>query len=255
VAGRDVFVDPGTFDYFTYPEWRKYFRSTAAHNTAEIDGEDQSAMLGPFLWGDRAVSRCTRFETKGAGGIVSGEHDGYARLSPPARHSRTIDMDAESGSVIVTDEFLSKGAHHLRILFHVAEISTHGRSITGPDRGGPSVLCSMWIRRSQSHWHTDPKTPSQVGQPAITGNPLRDHHRCGTQGNTRFRFHIRRGWACLVRFHLLCLKGRDGMYVEARQSPSAWSFRGTFDGRTGDPGLCRLAFWVPRGFFTFLTRV
>ena len=52
--GTDVLVDPGTYDYFTHPEWRRYFRSTQAHNTVEVDGLDQSQQLGLFLWGARA---------------------------------------------------------------------------------------------------------------------------------------------------------------------------------------------------------
>lgn len=121
VSGQDVFVDPGTFDYFTYPEWRSYFRSTSAHNTMEIDGMDQSEMLGPFLWGKRAVSKCIRFETQGKGGIVSGEHDGYIRLGDPVKHIRTIEMDGETGAVSVTDEIRANGTHAVRIFFHVAE--------------------------------------------------------------------------------------------------------------------------------------
>jgi len=113
------FVDPGTFDYFTYPEWRKYFRSTAATNTAEIDGEDQSAMLGPFS-GNRAVFKMHAFRDERAGGS-SGATRRIRTFVPPARHSRTVEMEAESGAVIVSDEFLSEGAHNLRILFHVAE--------------------------------------------------------------------------------------------------------------------------------------
>ncbi|MHC4560573.1 MAG: heparinase II/III domain-containing protein, partial [Planctomycetota bacterium] len=48
--GRDVLVDPGTYDYFSYRKWREYFRSTQAHNTVVVDGRDQSEMLGLFLW-------------------------------------------------------------------------------------------------------------------------------------------------------------------------------------------------------------
>jgi hypothetical protein len=197
VGGRDTFVDSGTFDYFTYPEWRKYFRSTAAHNTVEIDGEDQSAMLGPFLWGDRAVSRCTRFETKGAGGIVSGEHDGYARLSPPARHSRTIEMDAGSGAVTVTDEVLSEGAHNIRILFHVTEdCPVHAEGVSRVRiEAGPSVLI-LDVDSSLS------VTLAHGSENPIAGWVSRGYHRKApsvtiiasgrTGGNTRFRFHIRR---------------------------------------------------------------
>ncbi len=53
IGGHDVLVDPGTYDYFTHPEWRTYFRGTPAHNTVTIDDANQSEMLGPFLWGRR----------------------------------------------------------------------------------------------------------------------------------------------------------------------------------------------------------
>ena len=36
VGGHDVLVDPGTFDYFADEQWRRYFRSTRAHNTIEM---------------------------------------------------------------------------------------------------------------------------------------------------------------------------------------------------------------------------
>ena len=121
VGGCDVFVDPGTFDYFTFPQWRTYFRTTASHNTVEIDGANQSEMLGSFLWGFRAMSTCTRFDTEGSGGIVRGEHDGYEKLSSPARHSRTIELDAESRVLNVVDEIQSNGEHDVRIFFHAAE--------------------------------------------------------------------------------------------------------------------------------------
>ena len=67
--GSDVFVDPGTYDYFSYSAWRAYFRSTSAHNTLAVDGRDQSVMLGPFLWGARAQARCIAWEPgiQGAG--------------------------------------------------------------------------------------------------------------------------------------------------------------------------------------------
>jgi hypothetical protein len=52
--GRDVLVDPGTYDYFSFPAWREYFRSTRAPPRLVLDGLDQSSMLGPFLWGRRA---------------------------------------------------------------------------------------------------------------------------------------------------------------------------------------------------------
>jgi len=196
VGGRDVFVDPGTFDYFAYPEWRNYFRTTAAHNTLEIDGIDQSVMLGPFLWGSRAHARCIRFETEGEGGIVVGEHDGYARLPAPVRHSRTLGMDPGSGVIEVIDEIESGGAHDVRILFHVSEectVEMDGTSTARIGVGPSTVLLDV-----------DPALVvalvSGIESP-IFGWVSRGYHRKSpsttivargrTRGNARFRFRVR----------------------------------------------------------------
>jgi hypothetical protein len=47
---RDVLVDPGTYDSFTFPEWRQYFRKTCSHNRLMIDDQDQSELQGAFLF-------------------------------------------------------------------------------------------------------------------------------------------------------------------------------------------------------------
>src|SRR5262249_50528127 len=42
IAGDRVLWDPGTFAYFPIGRWRDCFRSTGAHNTGVVDGEDQA---------------------------------------------------------------------------------------------------------------------------------------------------------------------------------------------------------------------
>lgn len=119
--GAEVFVDPGTYDYFSFPAWRDYFRSTRAHNTVVVDDTDQSVMLGPFMWGARAHCRCTRWEPRVHGGTVSGEHSGYTRLADPVVHRRTLDLDGLSSVLTIVDEIETRAAHSIAICFHLAE--------------------------------------------------------------------------------------------------------------------------------------
>ena len=54
--GTDAIVtDPGTFAYHEDPEARDRCRGTPAHGTVSFGSRSQSEMLGPFLWGRRAL--------------------------------------------------------------------------------------------------------------------------------------------------------------------------------------------------------
>ena len=122
--GEDILIDPGTYDYFTYPEWREYFKSTLAHNTMEVDGQDQSVMRGLFLWGKRATARCLDWQQSDNGGLVKGEHDGYGRLQDPVMHRRTLLLDGKQRCLQIIDEVGAKGQHTIRLAFHFAPTCT-----------------------------------------------------------------------------------------------------------------------------------
>ncbi|MBN1491423.1 MAG: alginate lyase family protein [Phycisphaerae bacterium] len=119
--GVDVLVDPGTYDYFTYPAWRDYFRSTRAHNTVMVDDQEQAEMLGPFQWGRGAIGRCVRWEPSRDGGLVCGEHDGYMRLPDPVVHRRTITLTGDCREVIIKDEVDATGDHAVAMYLHFGE--------------------------------------------------------------------------------------------------------------------------------------
>jgi hypothetical protein len=120
VAGNDVLVDPGTYDYFTYPAWRRYFRSTCAHNTLVVDGTDQSVMLGSFLWGRKARCRRLHWQPAKQGGAISAEHDGYARLSDPVTHRRTVTLPDGANELTVLDELVATKRHEVAMYWHFA---------------------------------------------------------------------------------------------------------------------------------------
>lgn len=120
VNGREVLVDPGTYDYYTYPEWRNYFRSTLAHNTVEIDGQSQSELQGAFMWGHRANATLVDWVDEDVQVSVVGEHDGYAKLDDPVLHRRSLALDKTTGAVSIVDRLLCSGSHEARVSFHVA---------------------------------------------------------------------------------------------------------------------------------------
>jgi hypothetical protein len=119
--GTDVLVDPGTYDYFTHPQWRRYFRSTQAHNTIEVDEVDQSQQLGLFLWGARANARCLEFRSDDTGVEVTGQHDGYRALSDPVVHRRQVRLEPAARTITVLDEIHTEGFHRIAVRFHLAE--------------------------------------------------------------------------------------------------------------------------------------
>jgi len=116
-GGVDVLADPGTYCYHGEPEWRSYFRSTIAHNTMELAGQNQSSEGGPFLWLRHASAREVDVRHVGEVASWTAEHDGYTALEPPAWHRRTVRLDRVSRSINIIDEI--GGGHDVRLTFHL----------------------------------------------------------------------------------------------------------------------------------------
>ena len=144
--GCDVFIDPGTYDYFSFPAWREYFRSTRAHNTVVVDGLDQSIILGPFLWGSAAEAQCVAWEPGIQGGRVVGHHNGYARLTDPVLHRRVVSLDAELRVLTIRDDIVAQGSHDVVVYFHLAEdavVSAEQPNRYRIDVGGGTVTLEL----------------------------------------------------------------------------------------------------------------
>lgn len=100
--GAPVFIDSGTYIYHCNIESRNEFRKTKNHNTVNIEGKDQSEMLGAFLWGRKASCLLKDCEESKEGIVIRAETDGYN----PIIHSRTFQFDGKR-NLIIFDE-LSK---------------------------------------------------------------------------------------------------------------------------------------------------
>jgi len=123
--GVDVLVDPGTYCYHGQPEWRSYFRSTRAHNTVEIDGENQSVEGGPFLWTRHAQTRVDAVPAdEPRTQTWRGAHTGYSRLDATVVHRRTVTLDRRTRALTITDELSGTTSHTLRVAFHLGPAVT-----------------------------------------------------------------------------------------------------------------------------------
>jgi Heparinase II/III-like protein/Heparinase II/III N-terminus len=117
-AGVDILADPGTYCYHDEPAWRSYFRSTIAHNTAELGGRSQSSEHGPFRWAHHAQAHEVEVIDDGDIAGWTAEHDGYASLDPPTRHRRSVLLDRASRSIDIID-VIEGGRHDVRLAFHL----------------------------------------------------------------------------------------------------------------------------------------
>ncbi|MGH9940671.1 MAG: heparinase II/III family protein, partial [Blastocatellia bacterium] len=120
VRGVTWFVDPATYVYGSDPEARDWFRSTSAHNTATVDGENQSAPGAPFAWETSANCKLEAFKDFGDCVVFEGSHDGYHRLSDPVTHTRSVVMLRNKSAFIVSDRFTARSRHSYAIRYHFA---------------------------------------------------------------------------------------------------------------------------------------
>ena len=187
-GGVDILADPGTYCYHGEPEWRSYFRSTIAHNTAEIAGRSQSLEGGPFMWLRHA--RTWEIDVQDPDLNWTAEHDGYVSLSPRAGHRRSVRLDPAVRAIEITDGIDAAG-HEVRLAFHFGpqvQVSFDGTraELTWPDASAPGsarMELPSGIEWSLHHGETDPilgwYSPG-LGrrQPAVTvvgtGRPRRD---------------------------------------------------------------------------------
>lgn len=162
-GGVEIFADPGTYCYHGEPDWRSYFRSTIAHNTVELAGQDQSGSGGPFLWLRHANGREIDVADSGDVARWTAEHDGYRSLRPPARHRRSVRLERGSRTIAITDEIDGDG-HDVRLAFHLgpdvqAEVGSDGAVLCWPEASTPGTArleLPPELRWSLHRGETDP---------------------------------------------------------------------------------------------------
>ncbi len=110
--GQRLFVDPGTHSY-DHDERRRYDRSTEAHNTVGIDGQDSSEVWHIFRVGRRAYPVNVEVGFSSQGMQATAAHNGYDHLPGRPRHTRRLEVN-DQGCLVVTDRVGGGGCHQLR---------------------------------------------------------------------------------------------------------------------------------------------
>jgi uncharacterized heparinase superfamily protein len=121
VDSEPLLIDVGTSSYAPGPV-RDHERSTAAHNTLEIDETDSSEVWGAFRTGRRArVSSVSADVVAGLDGrtvTVEAAHDGYRHLRGRPRHHRRWTLDRNG--LRVDDTVTGQGRHRVVLRWHLA---------------------------------------------------------------------------------------------------------------------------------------
>ncbi|HZI07776.1 MAG TPA: heparinase II/III family protein, partial [Archangium sp.] len=102
---------------------RNAFRSTAAHNTLEVDGVEQ-APLEPgrlFALPEAARARVQVFQPGAELDRLTVRHDGYRALSSPVGVERTFVLDKRERALGVTDALVGVGLHDVKGRIHLPD--------------------------------------------------------------------------------------------------------------------------------------
>ncbi len=115
--------DCGAYVYTASYEQRNLFRSTAYHNTPQIDGEEINRFI---RWDDLwhfhkdAVHSVLAWKTTTENDLFKGSHSGYLRLPQPIMPKRSISLHHATHTLTIKDEFTGAGTHCYQIPLHLA---------------------------------------------------------------------------------------------------------------------------------------
>lgn len=113
---KDIIVDPGTYVYTPYPEWRNKFRSTAFHNTVVIDSEEQNRFINNNLFSlmNNVRCECLDFSEDDQKILFKGVYqDGK-------KHYREIKFYKDEQKIEIIDKIEGEKIHTLKWNFYFA---------------------------------------------------------------------------------------------------------------------------------------
>ena len=164
--GVPVVTDCGAYVYTSSRDWRNRFRSTAFHNTIQVDDEEVNRFVEPnALWQFHydAVPADVRWDFAGEGGTWHGAHTGYQRLAQPCKPHRFVWMHPSRALVGIADRVEGQGRHRVTWRWHFdpacgasidngdCRIAVAGRDVWmlhGSELPGPMRIDDGWVSKS-----------------------------------------------------------------------------------------------------------
>ncbi len=123
VNGKPIFIDPGAYIYTGNPKMRNLFRSTAYHNTAQVDTREQNYFDENELFKlfDKTKAEITFANKIGNAIVIAGRHYGYSDRQ--IVHERLIRINLDKRSIEIRDWFKGTGIHNLQWNFHCGNLN------------------------------------------------------------------------------------------------------------------------------------
>ena len=156
-----LLVDVGTSTYAAGPD-RDRERSTAAHNTVEVDQQNSTEVFGAFRAGRRARIRGVSADASAGTGVVTiqASHDGYRNLRGRPQHQRRWSLHTDE--LRVDDTVMGRGRHRVVVRWHLAPGArlrlSPGGAIVTTHSGEFHVSVSVTAAKSPTSAHDPPLT-------------------------------------------------------------------------------------------------
>jgi len=121
VEGQDILVDTGRYIYNAsiWSDWRKYFRSPAAHNTVFVDEHIMGEVPDTSDRTRGVRTFCHLFESNENYDLIDVSHNGYAFMEEPVFHRRRV-IYLKPDIWLVDDIITGYGEHDYKLYFNFA---------------------------------------------------------------------------------------------------------------------------------------
>jgi len=163
--GVHLISDCGSYVYTASPRERNHFRSTAAHNTPQIDGQEINRFVADDqLWAlhDDATPDVRLWQPGSRDDVFIGSHNGFERLGDGITPVRTLTLDHERHLLSVIDECEGSGTHTVSIPLHLAV------GVTARRQGTDALVLAAGGREFRLEWSPSSEWKLEIGEGRIS---------------------------------------------------------------------------------------